>query len=685
LYLPAHESDHINSLSRAGQKLSSMSVNRISLVFLLGAVLVTSLLSAIAMQDALRQYRQVKSFQSLGGAASSLSLAMMAVSNTRYEVQAALSDPRALSPETLKRIRDSRANARQELAKLRAVITAHPTMVNQTLFLARLSEIEKVLPETEAALDQLLAKPKSERELIKNYPLVLRYMSLGTRFQDLQSLLTSAGEMVPGEMIVLRSIGRLAWLSGEHVSRDMAFLGQLIETPGSIDPGERLWSDDQLGHVDEFLGSLSVYSERVDVDKSMQAQIARLNRNIEQSYRGLRQRMLDPGQTPVSRAEFDRNRRIISDSVMPTIRLAAIQRVVFARSMKEATSRKIAMLATVFGLSVLIALASGIAFHRAVVRKLSEIARAMHQLAQGDLSPTWLPRTRIRELIRLTGALAVMRDHANARLRLEEEGRLAELARAQDQKRAAELLDRQRCDSEREKKDSLARLLAELESSVGKIAATLHQTAAGQQDTTLAVQASTQELQRAIEQIAQQVNKGLAASEAAERAVRTADEQVLNLQDATAAIDQITSFITDVAEQTNLLALNASIEAARAGALGKGFAVVASEVKSLANQTALAVSRIGDQVMTIQTRTEHAADAISTLAGEIRSVRAITGGIADSIHQQPESTELSVEAAVARVGSGAITVRQSSDGVASLAHHLQAELNLFLRTLRQAA
>jgi methyl-accepting chemotaxis protein len=72
------------------------------------------------------------------------------------------------------------------------------------------------------------------------------------------------------------------------------------------------------------------------------------------------------------------------------------------------------------------------------------------------------------------------------------------------------------------------------------------------------------------------------------------------LEQKTATISRISSFIEELAEQTNLLALNAAIEAARAGEHGGGFAVLADELTKLATRSAESAHEIADIVVSVE-------------------------------------------------------------------------------------
>lgn len=140
-------------------------------------------------------------------------------------------------------------------------------------------------------------------------------------------------------------------------------------------------------------------------------------------------------------------------------------------------------------------------------------------------------------------------------------------------------------------------------------------------------------------------------------------------------IDGVIAMINDLANQTNLLALNAAIEAARAGEAGRGFSVVADEVRSLAEKTVDATSKITDIVNTIQDSTN---TAISTMQGGQENLNKIEE-YGEKAGQAMHEIELN-----AQTGSNAATEMASSiQEVAKTAVHMSQQMDDIAQQLQE--
>ncbi len=320
---------------------------------------------------------------------------------------------------------------------------------------------------------------------------------------------------------------------------------------------------------------------------------------------------------------------------------------------------------------------------RSISRPLVALTGEMARLAEGDVTGALDTAGQGAEIGAMHGAVAVFRDNAVARSRLEQEA----------------VLERR---SEQERQDSLEAFVSRFRAAIAEVVATVDtQSAAmrGAAETLTAVAgkaaseagrarqssdessrhiqavaAAAEEMNSAIREISAQIQGTTVCLSRATEVSRAADQDVSGLAHLAEEIGNVTEIIRSIAGQTNLLALNATIEAARAGEAGRGFAVVASEVKTLAAQTARATDEIAAQIAAIQAATSNTVKAIREIGGTVDEVDSLTGAIAAAAEEQSAATqEIAGAIGHASEGSGA-AARSVADVSATIADtHAEAE------------
>ncbi|MFC3073502.1 methyl-accepting chemotaxis protein [Shinella pollutisoli] len=332
---------------------------------------------------------------------------------------------------------------------------------------------------------------------------------------------------------------------------------------------------------------------------------------------------------------------------------------------------------------------------RGVTRPIDSLRARMLTLADGETQAAIAGLGRKDEVGQMADAVAVFRDNALERIRLEQE---AEANRSLSEKERIEREAQKAREAEavRFAVDNLAAGLAKL--SEGDVSYRISQSFTEALDTVRRdFNNSAEKLETALTQVAENA-RGIEAGSneirsAADDLAKRTEQQAAAVEETAAALEQITTAVTDstrraqeagqlvartrtgaeqsgevvrravsameqierssneinsiigvideIAFQTNLLALNAGVEAARAGEAGKGFAVVAQEVRELAQRSANAAKEIKTLITASNGQVREGVQlvgdtgrALETIVAEVQEINRHVNAIVDAAQEQ---------------------------------------------------
>jgi methyl-accepting chemotaxis protein len=386
-------------------------------------------------------------------------------------------------------------------------------------------------------------------------------------------------------------------------------------------------------------------------------------------------RIGEPAQAaPLVRTAFDDVEQI--DRKLEQFRAGSTERRAEIVVALDEALRRDQLLVIVLGLvAVIVAIIFGVGTSRAVTRPLAAFAVDMEAMGEGDLRLAIDDHTGAAEFAKLAQALRRARERLGAlvsHVQVESEqvssaaNQLA--ASATSVSDAASHMTRgiadiaQGASAQLEALGSASDAVRRLSDAGTAIQSAVSATGAAGGEIRTTANDARSELARAVATLREAANVATASA-----------EEIRELQEATAAVDNFATLIGSIASQTNLLALNAAIEAARAGAYGRGFAVVAEEVRLLADQSHQASEEVAESVRRIREKIDRAVGSVGAGTSRMRDARKVAESASTSLDR--------IERAIASVDEATLQVEE----VVAVSRQLIGEVDGAMERVRAAA